>query len=134
MQIVLKIMETVFYIVLVYVILEAACEYRMCRHWLVRAFYAKTPYQVLFTKMQCAKDIEPQDLGKLTYVGYIGVVLSTAGLIFLVLYSIYQVCRGVSFSWSFRIQLWASCSFVWGVFSVVFQMIDSLIAWIIGLF
>ncbi len=134
MQVVLKIIETIFYIVSVYILLSTACEYRMVKHWRIRAFYAKTPYQKLFTKMQLSKDIEQQDLGKLTYIGYIGVVLSTIGFIFLILYSVYQIGIGVSFSWTFRIQLWASCSFLWGVFSIVFQILDSFIAWIIGLF
>lgn len=134
MKIILGLLETIFYMVCTYIILSTACEYRMGRHWLLRAFYAKTPYQMLFTKMQLSKDIKSEDLGKLTYIGYVGILLSTVGIILLILYSAYQMWMGISFSWRFRIQLWAVCSFLWGVFSILFQILDSLLAWIIGLF
>lgn len=129
-----KILEIIFYIAAAYILLSTACEYRMGKHLLVKAFYAKTPYQTLFTLMQMPKDIEAKDLGKLTYIGYIGVLLSTIAAVVLFFYSIYQYCTKVSFSLTERLQLWASFCFVWGVFAIVIQMLDSFIGWLIWKF
>ena len=83
---ILTILKLTFCLAGSYFSLSAGCEYRAYRggHKYVKAFPAKSPYQRFFTLMQCEKDILKRDMGKLTYLGYAGVLLSTVfGLLIL---------------------------------------------------
>ena len=114
--------------------LSVGCEYRQGKHLLIKAFYAKTPYQTLFTLLQSSKDIERKDLGKLTYIGYIGIVLSTIGAVCTLLYSFYQCYKKIPFSVTERFQVWVLFSGACGFLATIIQMIDSFLGWLIGLF
>lgn len=125
------IIKLAFYISSAYILLSIGCEYRSYRggHRYIRAFRAQTSYQRLFTQMQCDKDIDRRDMGKLTYLGYAGVVLFTVAGVFLLLYFAYL---GIAGCFAIRraellCRLWACGSGVWGVTASLITGFDSLI-------
>lgn len=112
-----------------YFSLAAGCEYRSYRggHRYVKAFPARTPYQRLFTKLQCEKDIDKNDMGTLTYLGYAGVLISTlTGILALLLYAYWALAGRLRLA-DVTAMLWACLGIGWGVASSLITGIDSLI-------
>lgn len=125
----IEIFKICFFIFSVYNMLAAGCEFRSYRggHRFIRAFRAKTAYQRFFTLMQCEKDIYRADLGKLTYLGYVGVLAATATGILAGIGSGYLFLSGEFELADFLICLWAVFSSGFGIAAVVLQGLDSLL-------
>lgn len=113
----------------VYIFLSVGCEYRSYRggHRYIRAFRAETAYQYLFTLLQCEKDIDRRDMGKLTYLGYAGVVVSTASGILCILFSAYLCFTEKSHMAEMVFYLWTMGSAGWGIVAMLIQGVDSLL-------
>lgn len=124
-----RIFRLVLCIAGVYVALATGCEYRSFHggHRYIRAFRARTRYQQFFTLLQCEKDINGADMGKLTYLGYTGILLATAAGILLLLLAPYLFLTG---KWIFMkpaFYLWAAASMGWGFSAILIQGLDSLL-------
>lgn len=125
----MTIIKLAIYLVCAYSSLSAGCEYRSYRggHKYIRAFQAKTPYQRFFTLLQCEKDISKPDMGKLTYLGYAGILVTTAAGIFALPIVIYLVATGKLYFAEIVMNLWACLGIGWGLLSFLLQGIDSLL-------
>lgn len=124
-----RILRLVLCIAGVYVALATGCEYRSFRggHRYIRAFRAKTRYQHFFTLLQCEKDIHGADMGKLTYLGYTGVLLATAAGLLLLLLVPYLFLTGNWLFMELAFYLWAMLGMGWGFLSVLLQVLDGLL-------
>lgn len=112
-----------------YFALSAGCEYRSYQsgHKFIRAFPARTPYQRLFTKLQCEKDIAKADMGKLTYLGYAGVLVTTVTGISALLFYLCLLLSGHLRLAEYIVLLWGCLGMGWGGVSAILTGIDSLI-------
>ncbi len=125
----LLIIKIIFSVFCNYTLLSAGCEYRNYRggHKFIKAFPARTYYQRLFTAFQCEKDIDRRDLGKLTYLGYTGIVITTIAAIPGTFLVIYFCWKGDYPAAEQVILFWMIFGSQWGVLSLVIQGFDSLI-------
>lgn len=125
---ILNIIKLSIYFISIYTSLSAGCEYRSFHggHKYIKAFQARTPYQRFFTLMQCEKDIFRSDMGKLTYLGYANVLITTFTGILVLLLSIYWYIAGTPRLAKMAVQIWACLGIGLGLFSIVIQGIDSL--------
>ena len=123
-----NIIKLTFYLFCIYTSLSAGCEYRSFHggHKYIKAFRARTPYQRFFTLMQCEKDIFKNDMGKLTYLGYASVLITTCTGILVILLILYLHRIGTPGLAEAAIQLWACLGIGLGLFSLIIQGIDSL--------
>lgn len=123
---IIKIMLSIF---CNYTLLSAGCEYRNYRgdHKFIKAFPARTRYQRLFTVFQCEKDIDRCDMGKLTYLGYTGIVITTIASIPVTFLVLYLCWKGNYPAAEQTIFFWTIFGSQWGVLSLIIQGIDSLI-------
>lgn len=123
------IIKLIIYLVCAYSSLSAGCEYRSHHggHKYIRCFRAKTPYQRLFTLLQCEKDIFKSDMGKLTYLGYAGVLISTAVGMIALPFAIYSTAVGKLHDAERAMVLWACLGIGWGLSSSLLQGVDSLL-------
>ena len=128
-QVGVEILNICFFIFSVYNMLAAGCEFRSYRggHRFIRAFRARTAYQRFFTLMQCEKDIYRADLGKLTYLGYAGVLAVTATGILAGIGSGYMFLSGKFELADVLICLWAVFGSGLGIAAVILQGLDSLL-------
>lgn len=125
----LSLTKLILYIAGAYLSLSAGCEYRSYRggHRYVKSFRARTPYQRLFTKLQCEKDMDKNDIGTLTYLGYAGVLVTTAaGVLALFLYAYWALAGRLPLS-DLAAMLWACLGMGWGGISLLVTGIDSLL-------
>lgn len=129
LHMILTILKLTFCLAGSYFSLSTGCEYRAYRggHKYVKAFPAKSPYQRFFTLMQCEKDILKHDMGKLTYLGYAGVLLSTVFGLLILLPMGYLWFSGKPDLAELLVLLWACFSMGWGLLSFVLLGIDSLL-------
>ncbi|RGC04461.1 hypothetical protein DWZ14_28805 [Enterocloster citroniae] len=95
----------------------------------IRAFQAKTTYQRFFTLLYRQDQIKRRDMKKLTYIGYVGVVLSTAALIIIVIISVYLSFKNnVNVAYILALfEMWGMISSLWGILAMIIQGIDSLL-------
>lgn len=126
---ILTIVKFIFYLAGSYLLLSAGCEYRSYRggHKYIKAFPARTPYQRLFTLMQCEKDIFRQDVGKLTYLGYAGILLSTVSGLLILAPTLSLLFTGKPDLAETLVLLWACFAMGWGTLALILQGIDSLL-------
>lgn len=128
----------VFYIIVLlfvisctYVCLSIGCELRNYKsgHMFIRAFQAKTTYQRFFTLLYRQDQIKRRDMKKLTYIGYVGVVLSTAALIIIVIISVYLSFKNnVNVAYILALfEMRGMISSLWGILAMIIQGIDSLL-------
>lgn len=127
-KMILNIIKLAIYFTCIYTSLSAGCEYRSFHggHKYIKAFRARTPYQRLFTLMQCEKDIFKRNMGKLTYLGYVSVLITTFTGILVILLILYWHMTGISGLADVTIQIWACLGIGLGLFSLLIQGIDSL--------
>ena len=93
----------------------------------VRAFYARNWYQKLFTILQRNVDTSRYDIGKLTNVGYAGVVISTIAAFFVLLFAIYAYFF-LSFNTVASVFLyWVFFSVGLGFLAALLVLVDSII-------
>lgn len=61
---------------------SVSCELRGCKGWhrFVGAFYANSPFQKAFTKLQAPNNVKIRDIGKMTYIGYFLSIISAVSL------------------------------------------------------
>lgn len=125
---ILTIFELAIYMISVYISLSVGCEYRSFQggHRYIKAFPARTSYQRFFTRMQCEKDIFKNDMGKLTYLGYAGVLITTTTGILVIVFILYCYITGTSYLMMPAVQIWACLGIGLGLFSIIIQGIDSL--------
>ena len=66
---------------------------------------------------------------KLTYIGYVGVVLSTAALIIIVIISVHLSFKNnVNVAYILALfEMWGMISSLWGILAMIIQGIDSLL-------
>jgi len=66
---------------------------------------------------------------KLTYIGYVGVVLSTVALIIIVIISVYLSFKNnVNVAYILVLfEMWGMISSLWGILAMIIQGIDSLL-------
>ena len=105
------------------------CEYRDYRggHLFVKAFYAHRWYMKLFTVWQSRKDIKERDMGKLTYIGFVGVVISAASAVFVLPYTVYAYFY-IGYTTAKNVYiLWLAFNYIWGIGALVLQGVDSLL-------
>jgi hypothetical protein len=116
----------------VYILLGAGCEYRnySC-HFLIRAFQAHNAYQKFFTLLYLRKNVDPYDMDRLTYIGFVGVVLSSLIALGILPFVIYTYFSGDTQTAAEIFKFWVYGSSAWGGLSVVIQIIDSLVCWIV---
>ena len=110
--------------------LSVGCEYRNYfsgSHKFIKAFYARSWYQKLFTLLQRDVDIGRHGIGKLTYVGYIGVVISTIAAFFVLPFAIYAYffinLKTVSLVFAY----WVVFNLAWGISVTALVLVDSII-------
>lgn len=126
----LSLTRLIIYIAGAYLSLSAGCECRNFQggHKFIKSFPARTPYQRLFTKMQCEKDMGKTGMGTLTYLGYAGVLVTTiTGILALVLYACFALA-GKLYLADYAALLWACLGMGWGMVSFLLMGIDSLIS------
>jgi hypothetical protein len=109
--------------------LSLGCEYRNYRygHLFVKAFYAHGWYQKIFTFFQLRKNIKEDDIGKLTYIGFTGVVISTIAAFFVIPYTIYKYFSIGYEAAKYPYDLWFLFNAIWGILAMILQGIDSII-------
>ena len=113
-----------------WVALSVGCEYRNYfrgSHKFIRAFYARNWYQKLFTILQRNVDIGRKDIGKLTYVGYIGVVISTIAAFIILLFAIYAYIFNIIEIVSLVFTFWVIFNLGWGLLAAALVFLDSII-------
>ena len=108
--------------------LTIGCEYRSFSggHKFIKAFVAYGWYQKFFTIMQ-SNNVSRYDKDKITYIGFVGVVISTILAVFiipLVIYGYFFINFDMA---SFLFICWFSFNFIWGMFAFLLQGIDSII-------
>lgn len=126
---VINVIESIIVLLSAWVALSVGCELRDYKggHRFIGSFYAKTAFQKLFTKWQRRTDIRANDLGRLTYLGYTGVLISAFFSLFAIPFSIYQFIIGNHDTGAYMMSIWGGASAIWGIFAMVVQGVDSLI-------
>lgn len=126
---ILSLIKLIICIAGAYLALSAGCEYRSYQggHKFIKAFPARTPYQRLFTKLQCEKDISKADMGKLTYLGYAGVLIATIAGIFALPVYLFLLLSGQLRLAEYIVLPWGCLGMGWGGLSALLTGIDSLI-------
>lgn len=112
-----------------WVALCTGCEYRNYKggHKFIRAFNAQGRFQKFFLLLQTRKDIDVNDIGKLTYIGFVGAIISSITAIFVLPTTIYLYFLGNHEIVTLIFQSWVLMGTIWGVASLVIQGIDSII-------
>ncbi len=109
--------------------LSVGCELRNYSgsHRTIRAFRAESRFQKLFTVLQRRNDIHRNDLGKLTYIGYVGVVIGAVLAVFAIPVAVFFIVAEI-YVWSHVvIGLWGAFCVGWGIVAMLIQGVDSLI-------
>lgn len=124
-----SVIESIVALFSAWVVLSVGCELRNYKggHRFIGSFYAKTAFQKLFTKWQCRKDIRANDLGRLTYLGYTGVLISACFSLFVIPFSVYQFLIGNQDVGANAMGIWSTASAVWGIIAMIVQGVDSVI-------
>ena len=107
---------------------SVSCELRDYKggHRFVGAFYANSPFQKAFTKLQAPNNVKIRDIGKITYIGYFLSILSAASLAVVLPLSIIMQIRGLA--WGFQIfRYWIYICMALTLIAILFQGIDTLI-------
>ena len=116
-------------IFMTWVALCTGCEYRNYKggHKFIKAFYAHGKYQRLFTLLQLKKDIDVNDIGKLTYIGFVGAIISSITAIFVLPTTIYLYVWGNHDILTIIFLSWVLLGIIWGIASQIIQGVDSII-------
>jgi len=109
--------------------LGGGCEYRNYKggHRFIKAFRARGTFQKSLTLLQGRNNVHPDDMGKLTYIGFIGAVISFVLAIIVLPYTIYAyffLCREIALYVFMR---WVYIGGTWGIASLILQGIDSIL-------
>ena|GEM_PF-5004193 len=113
-----------------WMMLSFGCEYRNYfsgSHKFIKAFYARNWYQKLFTILQREVVVGRHGIGKLTYVGYIGIVISTITAFFVLIFAIYAYFFIDFETVSIVFACWVIFNLGWGFSAGVLVIVDSII-------
>lgn len=118
----------IFGIFFIWGMCNIACEYRDYSpgHLFIKAFRAKSYFQRSLTLLQSQKDIDRRDLGKITYIGYIISLISTATAYFVIPFFLitYFGNRDAAFN---IYKYWCGICGGLGVIATLLQGFDSLL-------
>ena len=116
-------------IAIVFFLCNVGCEYRnySSGHKFIKAFKAKGCYQKLFTMLQMEKDIDSRDLGKITYIGFIVVLISSISAVFIIPYTIFSYLS-ISRNDAIHIfMLWSQICGGLAIVAMIIQGFDSIL-------
>lgn len=106
-----------------------SCEYRDYNggHRFVKAFYAKSRYQMLLVKFQAKKDIAPENWNKITYIGYVSSIITNIVMLCILCVSIWLLKRE-DFNSAFYFYIYGTLGcIIFNLIGFLFQIIDSFI-------